>query len=176
MVTVESLLQSLAPFDPSDIAAGIAALQLCPENADSLFQLEGAATVAGALKPKANGPLMSASRWRRLVAQELGGIAYANDPHTGPFVEEVAFTGGSYRVFGGSVDDSVFRLRRALDAVFRLRGPALPAAADADDLVPELAGAVDDALDDRVQARDVSPAREDADAHRWLSVRRSWDN
>lgn len=127
MVAVESLLEGLAPFNSSDIAVGIAALQLCPENADFLFQLEGAATVACALKPKTNAPHMSASRWRRLFAQELGVIAYANDPHTGPFVEEVAFTGGTYRVFGGSIDDSVFRLRRALDAVFRVSGPAIPA-------------------------------------------------
>lgn len=126
MGSPESLLQELSPFDSADIAAGVAALQLCPENADQLFQLEGAATVAGALAQKPDAPLMSASRWRRLFDDEqLGVISYANDPHTGPFVEEVAFVGGTYRVFGGSVDDSVFRLRRALDAIFRVSGPAV---------------------------------------------------
>ena len=45
-----------------------------------------------------------------------------------------------------------------------LVGQALPAAADADDLVAELVGAVGDALDDAVEAGDVAAPGEDADA------------
>lgn len=132
-MTPDQVIRSLAPFDSADFAAAIGALQLCPENADQLFQLEGAATVAAALSPRSPGPSISGSRLRRLfTVGELGLIAYANDPHTGPFIEEVAFTGGSYRVFGGSIDDSVFRFRRVLDALFRAAGPKLPAAPIAD--------------------------------------------
>ena len=47
-----------------------------------------------------------------------------------------------------------------------LVGQALPAAADADDLVAELGRAVDDALDDRVEAGNVAAAGEDADPSR----------
>ena len=47
-----------------------------------------------------------------------------------------------------------------------LVGQALPAAADAEDLVAELGRAVDDALDDRVEAGDVAAAGEDADPSR----------
>jgi hypothetical protein len=43
-------------------------------------------------------------------------------------------------------------------------GQPLPAAADAESLPADLAGAVDDALDDRIQARDVAAAGEDSDA------------
>ena len=52
-----------------------------------------------------------------------------------------------------------------------LVGQALPAAADADDLVAELGGAVDDALDDRVEAGHVAAAREDSDASRSSQLR-----
>ena len=55
----------------------------------------------------------------------------------------------------------VGRARRALV------GQALPAAADAEDLVAELGGAVGDALDDAVEAGDVAAAGQDADAS-WL--------
>ena len=42
-------------------------------------------------------------------------------------------------------------------------GQALPAAADADDVVADLGGAVDDALDDGVEAGDVAAAGQDPD-------------
>ena len=45
-------------------------------------------------------------------------------------------------------------------------GQALPAAADADDLVADLGRPVDDRLDDRVQARDVAAAGQDSDPSR----------
>ena len=56
-------------------------------------------------------------------------------------------------------------------AAAALVGQALPAAPDAEDLVAEVGGAVDDALDDRVEAGDVAAAGEDADPPRCCHVR-----
>ena len=51
-------------------------------------------------------------------------------------------------------------------------GEALPATADTEHLVAQLARAVDDALDDRVEPRDVAPTGQDADTacHRTIRL------
>jgi hypothetical protein len=57
-------------------------------------------------------------------------------------------------------------VRVQLVARAQVREP-LPAAPDPERLPAELAGPVHDALDDRVQSRDVAAASEDADACHW---------
>ncbi len=88
------LVKTLAKYDATDLAAGIGALQLMPENADKLLRLEAAATLIGGLAPGSGRPRMGRQRWRQwLNGLPLGTPPFVlqEDPFERPFTEAFTF-------------------------------------------------------------------------------------
>jgi len=86
-------------FDPVDLLATVAALQLLPENADRLIRIEALAHVAGGLQADRDKPKISLSKLRSILNSPplSDEIAQAEDPFPNPFVEEIAFFAGPTR-------------------------------------------------------------------------------
>ena len=120
------LRDALAVFDPLDLAAKIAALQLVPENVDRLVRLYGAVGVAATIASSAGQPSISANKLRRFVNEPpLSDSAFATgeDPFNNPFAEVLTFHGGSYVVFPGVDDDACFVFRHLAKAVLNPKDP-----------------------------------------------------
>lgn len=120
------LRDAVAVFDPLDLAARAAALQLVPENVDRLVRLYGAVGIAATITPSADRPHISANKWRRFLNEPpLSDSAFASgeDPFNNPFAEVLTFHGGSYVVFPGVDDDACFVFRHLSKAVFNPRDP-----------------------------------------------------
>lgn len=120
------LRDAVAVFDPLDLAAKTAALQLVPENVDRLVRLYGAVGVAASLEPSADRPRITAGKWRKFLNEPpLSDSAFASgeDPFNNLFAEVLTFHGGSYVVFPGVDDDACFVFRHLAKAVFNPRDP-----------------------------------------------------
>ena len=128
-ITQPSLTQlrgSVAAFDPLDLVAKAAALQLLPENADRLMRPFGVAGIAASLAPSTDLLRMSVGKWRRFLNDPPLSISLfflAEDPFNNPFMETLTFHGGSRVVFPGNDDDATFVFRHLAKAVF---GPTEP--------------------------------------------------
>ena len=103
------------PYDRTDALATAAALQLVPENADRLIRIEAVAHTISSLPPAQGKPKISAPRIRNLLNSPplSDQVAMAEDPFPNPFVEEIAFFGGSYRVFPGLTDGATYVMSSA---------------------------------------------------------------
>ncbi len=116
---MDRLLEELSKFDLIDLASGIGALQLCPENTDSLLRLEFLASAVGHLKPNSQSkPLLNPVDWKSLF--ELDAIAIPSLSHLdelGIFTQEIQFTGKCYIAFSGLAADTVFIVRHILSAL-----------------------------------------------------------
>lgn len=64
---IQKVSKALAPFDRTDLLAGLAALQLVPENADQTLRLELAAGIAAGLPPASGRPKISAKRLGQIL-------------------------------------------------------------------------------------------------------------
>lgn len=120
------LRDAVAVFDPLNLAAKAAALQLVPENADRLVRLYGAVGVAATVAPSAGQPSMSANKLRSFLNEPpLSDSAFASgeDPFNNPFAEVLTFHGGSYVVFPGVDDDACFVFRHLAKAVLNPKDP-----------------------------------------------------
>src|SRR5215210_398765 len=120
------LRATVAVFDPLDLAAKTAALQLMPENVDRLVRLYGAVGVAATITPSAGQPSISANKLRRFLNEPpLSDSVFASgeDPFNNPFAEALTFHGGSYVAFPGVDDDACFVFRHLTKAVFNPRDP-----------------------------------------------------
>jgi hypothetical protein len=129
MDPVKAVLADLAVFDTADVAAGVGALQLVPENADHLLRLERLAGVVAALSEQASEgrPRMSAGRWRSLINSPPiadAALVSAEDSFEEPYTESIAFFGGSYTVMAGLATGSVRIARRITEAIFQME-PAM---------------------------------------------------
>lgn len=114
-------------IDPLDLAAGMAALQLLPANADRLLRLEAGAGLAASLVPApGQRPAMRDDLDGLLHQSALGNPPFAllEDPHEGLFTDSVLFSGGPYTVFPGLDRAAVFNFRVLAAALFA--GPAYP--------------------------------------------------
>jgi len=114
------LRDQLAPFNPVAIASGIAALQLCPANADHLVRLEVLADLASSLQLEGQAAEMSRRRWNQVVNGAplvSSGIPQLEDWLDAEFVSELAFFGGGYSVLPGLTEDAVFVSRLLLRAL-----------------------------------------------------------
>jgi hypothetical protein len=112
------VLRAVSQDDSVDLLISASALQLVPENADRLAPIEALVTVAAS--KLISGQPIDDVRLKQLLdlpALKDGLIWEAADLFENPFVEEVCFGNGSYRVFPGAVDRSVFELRIMLRAL-----------------------------------------------------------
>lgn len=119
------ILEELSPYDSSDLAAGVGALQLRADNAKGLLRIERLAAVVAALEPH-DGPSMSSGRWRRLVREPPIADEYtlrAEDPFEEPYVRSISYVGGSYLVLPGLATDSAAVLSRLLEGVHSWNDP-----------------------------------------------------
>jgi hypothetical protein len=125
------LLSLLGAYDPLDLAAGIGALQLLPENADRLLRLQALADlllgVVVDTERRADRPRMGPKRWRDLLNGPLvttSPLPRLEDPFDQPFVEQVTFI-GSQLVLPGIAEEAAFIVQHLLKAVL-LAAPPFP--------------------------------------------------
>jgi hypothetical protein len=118
---LQQLAAFLGSYDPLDLASGIAALQLMPENADRLVRLEGAALLVAASLPTGVGrPLMSVGRWKQWLNRpplSTSMFSRAEDPFETLLTEALPVCGGAFVVFPGSVPDSTFIVRHLVRSI-----------------------------------------------------------
>jgi len=115
------LVERLSPYDPADLLADVAALQLLPENADRAIRLEAFAHAAASLDKESSKPSISLHRLKQITNAEplgQGAVASHEDPCDNAFTEAFTFHGGMFIVFPGHVDDSTFILRHLSTALF----------------------------------------------------------
>src|SRR6266699_3808248 len=117
---LRTLAEKLHPYDPADVLAAIAGLQLLPENADRAVRLEAFAHVAASLDYEPDKPLISLHRLKQIANSEQlgkGFIAAQEDPCDNALTEAFTYHGGTFIVFPGSVDESTFILRHLALAI-----------------------------------------------------------
>src|SRR6266487_4859425 len=105
------VVRVLSPYDPWDILATIAGLQLLPENADRTIRLEALAHAAASLETDPAKPRISLPRLRQIADSDplgRGAIASQEDPFNAPFTEAFMFHGSSFMVFPGIAAHSTF--------------------------------------------------------------------
>lgn len=114
----------IAAFDPVDLLATAAALQLVPQNADCLIRLEAFALASASLHHTPGRHTISIPRVRKLLNSPplSDEIARAEDPLPNPFVEEIPFFGGSYRVFPGLTNGAAYVMRALATTLLRKGG------------------------------------------------------
>lgn len=106
---LSGVARSLAPFDPTDLAATVGALQLLPENAGRYLVLPAFAHAVATLSPSNEKRTISAGRLRDLLRTEplgKGFLVAFEDPFEFSFTESIAFEDGAYTVFPGNATES----------------------------------------------------------------------
>jgi hypothetical protein len=121
---LRSARNSLLVYDSVDLLAGVAALQLMPENSGRIIRLEAAAHVAASLPSRTTSRRIKSSYLDTILNR--GALADLSiirdeDPHEFAFTDSIAFIDGPFTVFPGIEDDSVFILQHLLNAIFRHR-------------------------------------------------------
>lgn len=117
---LQTLAEKLHPYDPGDVLAAIAGLQLLPENADRAVRLEAFAHVAASLDYEPDKPLISLHRLKQIANSEQlgkGFIAAQEDPCDNALTEAFTYHGGTFIVFPGIVDESTYILRHLILAI-----------------------------------------------------------
>jgi hypothetical protein len=125
---LKQLAEKLRVYDPDDLLATSAALQLVPDNLWRLLRLEVLTHVAASLPAKQNNPRISYRHLKSLCnAAPLGAglIALAEDPVANLFTDTFTFHGGSFLVFPGASEEVVFIMRHLAASIF-LFGKPLP--------------------------------------------------
>jgi hypothetical protein len=118
--TLQALAEKLLPYDPADLLAAIAGLQLLPKNADRAVRLEAFAHVAASLDYEPDKPHISLHKLKQIANSEplgKGFIAAQEDPCDNALTEAFTYHGGTFIVFPGIVDESTFILRHLARAI-----------------------------------------------------------
>lgn len=124
------LLEAISPFNCMDLLKCAAGLQLQPENADRATRLEILASAIASVPYTQDAPNISTRRLKKILNDgPLSSDVFVSteDPFNNPFVEELAFHGGSYKVLPGFDGTPTFVMRHLLMALFRLRDPSIDA-------------------------------------------------
>jgi hypothetical protein len=119
---ITEVFRQLQPYDPLDLLVTIAALQLCPENADHAIRLDALAFIAACLPYEGGKPQISRHRIDRICNSHPlgdGWLKFQEDPCDNPFTEAFTFFGGSYVVFPGIVENATFTLKHLLLAILQ---------------------------------------------------------
>lgn len=121
-ISIDGLVESLEAYDVADLAAGVGALQLMPENADHLLRIERLAGVVASLSPSSPGaPQMSHGRWRAVINGPPiadSNVVSNEDPFEEPYTASISFYGGCYTVMPGLATGAVRIARRLTEALF----------------------------------------------------------
>lgn len=147
MPSLQELARSLQAYDPIDLAAGVGALHLMPENADHIYRLDFLAGVVASVPAGtgADAPRMSSGHWRGLMNQSpIAGshVVSQEDPFEEPFTQSVSFYGGSYTVVSGMVSGDADAFRRLSEALLLVDGGVdEPLRTEAQDLAVAVLGA-----------------------------------
>ncbi len=117
------LVKTLEAFDPGDLLAAVAGLQLMPENADRSVRLEFLAHVVASINSKGFGskPKVNLKQLEKICKCDSPGIeqiVWMEDPFNNPFTEAFTFHGGSYILFPGIAEEPTFILRHLAKAIF----------------------------------------------------------
>lgn len=120
----------LQAYDQLDLFQRLAVMNLMTENASNSCRLDLAASALLTLEPRSEpGFVVSDHRWTKWFKStpvSSDWVRRAEDPCCNPFVDEIAFFGGSYRLMPGQMPESSHSLRALLRAIF----------ANGDDLAP----------------------------------------
>jgi hypothetical protein len=115
-------------FDSNALAAGVAGLQLAPENAPFSARLAMGARLVAELPVHAG----VAPEWDWLNGFALGhqALGALDDPLEDLFCDEIGFTEGPYLVLPSNFGDDFFSTKHLLRAIFGRRESVLPKALD----------------------------------------------
>jgi len=115
----------LRPYDPLNLLAAVAGLQLLPENASQTLRLEALGHVAASLKFEPNKPSITESKLRTILNASgfSASILPLEDPIQTPFTEAVSFISGSFLVLPGLDKEITFVLRSLLKSLFLHKVP-----------------------------------------------------
>jgi hypothetical protein len=119
---VEKARALLTPFDLLDVAGGVGALQLLPENGERIWRLESAAGVLSTCSPNESANRMSRARWSEWIngAELTQVLGVSEDPFPNLFTDAFTLPLGSFVVFPGLEEDAIFVLRHVIAACVRL--------------------------------------------------------
>lgn len=117
---LSDLIKLLKPYDVGDLLAKVAALQICPENADKKTRLDALAHAISTIPFEEGKARISRQKLLQIcnnppLAQSY--IQSQEDPAEQPFTEAYTFIGGSYIVFPGDVTDATFIIRHLNKAI-----------------------------------------------------------
>jgi hypothetical protein len=118
---VENVRALITPFELLDVAAGVGALQLLPDNGGRIWRLEAAAGVLATCSPNGANH-MSNARWSRWIngAELTEVLGVSEDPFPNLFTDAFTLPSGSFVVFPGLEEDAIFVLRHVIAACVRL--------------------------------------------------------
>lgn len=119
---VTKLVKTLEAFDPADLLAAVAGLQLMPENADRTVRLEFIAHAVASVNSKGFGtkPKVKLKQIEKICkcdSSDIEQIVWMEDPFNNSFTEAFTFHGGSYIVFPGIAEEPTFILRHLAAAI-----------------------------------------------------------
>lgn len=123
------LAHSLSKFEPVDLLAAVAGLQLIPENADRTIRLEALAHTAASLNSGNTNLRIDSERLTTICNSwplSESAIASAEDPFENLFTEAFTFFGGSYTVFPGVNESVTYVLKHLSIGLFRHRDGFTP--------------------------------------------------
>jgi len=114
------LVKALSAYDPADLLAAVAGLQLMPENADRAVRFEVLAHAVASIKGFGSKPSVNLKQLEKICnnSPELMPFIWMEDPLANPFTEAFTFYGGSYIVFPGIAEESTFIWRQLTNAIF----------------------------------------------------------
>jgi hypothetical protein len=117
--------EAFAPYDATDVAAAIGALQLLPGTGCHLGRLEAAASIAASQQPERGLPQISHGRLRSTLngAPFSDALAVGDPRYDDVLTEELGFHGGSYLVSSGLASEAVFTIEHLLVAMYFHAGP-----------------------------------------------------
>ena len=107
-------IEIIKPYDPIDMLAKIALLQLYPENASQSIRIEALAHAINCIPYLPGKPKVSRHKLFRILNEPplgKGDIQSQEDPASNAFTEAFTFFGGSYIVFPGQISMPYFLAR-----------------------------------------------------------------
>ncbi len=118
---LSEIVKIIKPYDPIDMLAKVAVLQLCPENASQSIRLEALAHAINCIPYQPGKPKLSRHKLSQILNEPplgKGDIQSQEDPASNAFTEAFTFYGGSYIVFPGQVTDATFILKNLNHTIF----------------------------------------------------------
>jgi hypothetical protein len=124
-----NLASKLSSYNIEDLLASVSALQLIPENKECSVRLEALTHAIASIKENSTGDgRTTPDKLKKMCNSEPlsnESITKLEDPFEYPFTEAFTFHGGSFTVFPGITEETVFILRHLSIALFHLAEPSL---------------------------------------------------